>query len=1337
MESERGSTQPIRRKPMNTADAVTQPTGIDSRSVEPASEPLLSDQENDPNTPTKTFDQKQSPNLVSVVPANDQTLSPTLNQEDFATGGYKTEKASPCAEAISSKGLAQAKWIWFKHPRPLKDFEAFDRASRGLGGSLSLLSHTKGWFVGIIAAFLLSTTIATSTITQFAVTYPSRLNQDGSKGSAEAWRLGESWGKDESNYAFMNEPAIARGVRRGIHNLVTETIPFREPKCASANCRWPEFRTLAIGYKATNVTHLIEADVNFHDGNPNITLPNGVHTEPGKSRARYTGAPTFFLGSGPTLVHQHLRNASILDYFAIYWEPSNILPWAVEVSFYWCIDTYHPELVDNVLRMNKSASQIPKLHALQGDDYRGYVSLESPDKDDVTWTIGGLSTRTIATQLNESLSGYTVVLAGEPMRGTSGSDILAQATKEVAQKLAKGNSTLEIYEAEKAWSTALEGLSANVANSLTNTLLPDQSNINGLSLNTEVYVLVRWEWLALLSVQVALSICLLICIIVESTKAEVEVMKGSTVPVLFAINAADKARMENGDFDSDSLRQIEHQQKLAHVNLRSTALDEDAWPEAMVQLRWNGLRRTESFSTKTRMQLNCRDFIGDNRPVPLPINSSSVSMTLLDDDIGELPALSTLGFEAQLESTVFADTQCIASLMTPAIPPAISSGLRYGSLGIFLFVFFVSVLRTIATVPGLQHRNENDSTRSNVASNATVLPSVSNCLHFLQFIFLTGGLSLSYPGFYPAAVAHLNWFALFADLALPIRSFVPPPITGVVIMASTYPGVRDGLYEVNGTYGGYPGLEVMTQMVGAPMTCDTWLLMLCFIASIAMMLGLFLWLLETLRPRNVLGLPLLGPSDRTLGMRIGNGVLKLVLSYITLPLVALSIYQLNFSGTLGAGHVTLTVVVLVLILLAFAWVAVRLPSENLGALVFEAKLQYQHVGGDGGQDFEEEKQARREHGYVIVLFVLNIDAPVFNLRQLQRRETPMPWQTDDSPSRPSIDRNSILIRDRLPFGDERGLCHDISPHGFNQSTSSLNPHFYRPPRSPIPTAPGEMSRFFDDRSQDSGLVSPSITLSVANWPSSTNTKYSRTSLPNMSPIIHCVRHGQGVHNLSYANHDLPDPELTPLGEEQARALTTRFPDLANVELIVSSPLRRTIQTALLAFPSKLEDGMQVLALPEVQEASELICDTGSPLPDIKANFDGLPVDFSLVEPDWCIKQGKWAPIAACLLERAALARRWLSERAEAEVVVISHGCFLHFLTDDWVNAVNSQATDWANAEVRSFTLASDIHGGHSLDESEGSRKRRGCGQVALTKEQQLDLRDTVLKTWIEWGVIKE
>lgn len=164
-----------------------------------------------------------------------------------------------------------------------------------------------------------------------------------------------------------------------------------------------------------------------------------------------------------------MQNASILDYFAIYWDAYNLIPWAVEVSYYWCIDTYHPDLVDNVLRMNKSTSRIPKLHTSQRDDYRGYMSLGTPGEDDVTWTIGRLSTRKIATQLNDSLSGYTVVLAGEPIRDTSGSGILALATQEVLQNLTKGNSTLEIQEAERAWWTAVEGMAVNVASSLTNT----------------------------------------------------------------------------------------------------------------------------------------------------------------------------------------------------------------------------------------------------------------------------------------------------------------------------------------------------------------------------------------------------------------------------------------------------------------------------------------------------------------------------------------------------------------------------------------------------------------------------------------------------------------------------------------------------------------------------------------------------------------------------------------------------------------------------------------------------------------------------------------------------
>ncbi|KAF4824770.1 hypothetical protein CGCSCA5_v000691 [Colletotrichum siamense] len=88
-----------------------------------------------------------------------------------------------------SEGLSQSKWAWFKKkPRPLADFDMFDQASRGPWGSVGLLVRTKGWIIGILSALLLTSAIATSTLTQFTVTYPSRNVTITAEESAAAWR---------------------------------------------------------------------------------------------------------------------------------------------------------------------------------------------------------------------------------------------------------------------------------------------------------------------------------------------------------------------------------------------------------------------------------------------------------------------------------------------------------------------------------------------------------------------------------------------------------------------------------------------------------------------------------------------------------------------------------------------------------------------------------------------------------------------------------------------------------------------------------------------------------------------------------------------------------------------------------------------------------------------------------------------------------------------------------------------------------------------------------------------------------------------------------------------
>jgi len=65
--------------------------------------------------------------------------------------------------------------------------------------------------------------------------------------------------------------------------------------------------------------------------------------------------------------------------------------------------------------------------------------------------------------------------------------------------------------------------------------------------------------------------------------------------------------------------------------------------------------------------------------------------------------------------------------------------------------------------------------------------------------------------------------------------------------------------------------------------------------------------------------------------------------------------------------------------------------------------------------------------------------------------------------------------------------------------------------------------------------------------------------------IYLIRHGQAQHNVTQ-DHLIRDPLLTALGEKQARALHGTLP---RMDVIISSPLRRTLQTTLFAFSDQL------------------------------------------------------------------------------------------------------------------------------------------------------------------------
>lgn len=168
----------------------------------------------------------------------------------------------------------------------------------------------------------------------------------------------------------------------------------------------------------------------------------------------------------------------------------------------------------------------------------------------------------------------------------------------------------------------------------------------------------------------------------------------------------------------------------------------------------------------------------------------------------------------------------------------------------------------------------------------------------------------------------------------------------------------------------------------------------------------------------------------------------------------------------------------------------------------------------------------------------------------------------------------------------------------------------------------------------------------------------------------------------------------------------------------------------------------MIAQPLVQEVSSSPCDTGSD-PKVLAEEFGEWWDGTLVTEGWNDKVSEgspWRPTIEALEKRALETRRWLRElgRAQAgkgqdaDIVVATHGGFLHFLTQDWQGYELSRGTGWMNTEWRSYEFVHDGTGKDedeeaSIIETEGSWKRRRGSEVPLTETERRELRAVLIE----------
>ncbi|SMY28803.1 unnamed protein product [Zymoseptoria tritici ST99CH_1A5] len=192
--------------------------------------------------------------------------------------------------------------------------------------------------------------------------------------------------------------------------------------------------------------------------------------------------------------------------------------------------------------------------------------------------------------------------------------------------------------------------------------------------------------------------------------------------------------------------------------------------------------------------------------------------------------------------------------------------------------------------------------------------------------------------------------------------------------------------------------------------------------------------------------------------------------------------------------------------------------------------------------------------------------------------------------------------------------------------------------------------------------------------------------PNSRIIL--TRHAQAEHNVDL-DYTIPDAPLTPLGRKQASSLSTQINStspglLSEVDLVVSSPLKRTLQTTYLGYKPTIDrlGGLgKVITLPQAQECNDFPCDTGSSAATLSADPEFQEFNFENLTDDWTSKQGFWAADEKALTERARWVRQWLRKRPEKCIILVAHGDVLRRIT---ANERGPNGHGWKNAEARVF-----------------------------------------------------
>lgn len=263
---------------------------------------------------------------------------------------------------------------------------------------------------------------------------------------------------------------------------------------------------------------------------------------------------------------------------------------------------------------------------------------------------------------------------------------------------------------------------------------------------------------------------------------------------------------------------------------------------------------------------------------------------------------------------------CVKADIAPDLRKTIRNALRYVPLVVLILVGLATVSAAIYSPWGTtdifrwtsNYGRDEDLLR-------LVTPGFGDCLQYIQFIVLSGSLTLNYPGFFQPVVSQVGWSALMFNESLVSHGNGTQPL-------------RDGVYSLTGTY----GLDRMRQLVGMSANNDLWAGMVVWLLSIIAVVTVLTQLAFAFQwiNRKISRVPEEDLRAKNLPFTTGN-IIRIVFNYFLLPVVSFSMFQFVVASSSPIVTVALAAVLLVFLVLFASWLLILIAKTRPRSYLFD------------------------------------------------------------------------------------------------------------------------------------------------------------------------------------------------------------------------------------------------------------------------------------------------------------------------------------------------------------------------------------------------------------------